>query len=62
MTTTMTDDELEVVVRAEPVCRGCGDEKVNGLMCWGCWKHREHCFKYEGMELGAWFEKYGVKA
>jgi hypothetical protein len=33
--------------RNETVCRGCGKAKGAGdLVCWGCFKYREDCFKY----------------
>ena len=55
-------NEIEVAVRREPICRGCGHEKSMGglVVCWGCFKYRQdEPFKYFDGDLDQWLVAIG---
>lgn len=57
-----TNEEFETKARMTPICLGCGDDKDNGVgacvVCWACWRHPTHPFKYFAGSLQEWLDTH----
>jgi len=54
----------EDILRAEPVCRGCGGDKAGQglLVCWDCFKrHPVAPLQTASLSVGDWLARYGRK-
>lgn len=53
-TMTIASTAVELALRKSSVCAGCGNEKTEGIVCWGpCWSGPKGLKYYPGT-LGDW--------